>query len=103
MVPRGKLEESLRYLSQKIPLGDTLGINNFKGLLDSPAMLLLKDGHHFIAILVPIFRKSDKMKSYQLKNDYILVNGETGMKTAIITKIDQKKKFFLQKQLLTIF
>ena len=47
------------------------------------------------------------MKSYQLKNDYILVNGETGMKTAIITKIDRKKKFFLQKtaanEILTLF
>ena len=60
-------------------------------------MLLLKDDHHFIAILVPTFRKSDKMKSYQLKNKYILVNGETGMKTAIITKTDREKKFFLQK------
>ena len=55
LVPRGQLERSLRYLSHKIPPGDMLGISNIKGLLDSPAMLLLKDDHHFIAILVPTF------------------------------------------------
>ena len=97
IVQKGKLEESLKYLSKKLPPGDRLGISDLKGLLDAPAMLLLKGEHHFIAILVPIFRKSDKMKSYQLKNDYILVDGEDGMKTAIITNIDRKKKFFLQK------
>ena len=97
IVQKGKLEESLRYLSQKLPPGDRLGISDIKGLLDTPAMLLLKDEHHFIGILVPIFRKRDKMKSNQLKNDYILANGEAGMKTAIITNIDRKKKFFLQK------
>jgi len=97
IVQKGKLEESLKYLSKKLPPGDRLGISDIKGLLDAPAMLLLKGEHHFIAILVPIFRKSDKMKSYQLKNDYILVDGGDGMKTAIITNIDRKKKFFLQK------
>ena len=97
IVQKGKLEESLKYLSQKLPPGDRLGVSDIKGLLDAPAMLLLKDEHHFIALLVPIFRKSDQRKSYQLKNEYILVDGEAGMKTAIITNIDRKKKFFLQK------
>ena len=96
LIPPDRLEKGLKYVVQNLPKNEHVGISNVRGLLNSPTMMIMKKNHIFISILIPIFREEDKIKSYQLRNEYILVNTGKILRAAKIGNVLLNKKIFLR-------
>ena len=96
LIPHDHLEKGLKYVVQNLPKNEHVGISNVRGLLNSPTMMIMKKNHIFISILIPIFREEDKIKSYQLRNEYMLVNTGKILGAAKIGHVLLNKKIFLR-------